>query len=57
MKPPTAVPVTCPECRSKIPLPVTRSLIVGNTASLYVDLGPLDEHLVVHVAEKILEEA
>lgn len=57
MKPPTAVPVRCPECGIRIALPVTRSLIVGNTASLYVDRGPLDEHMVVHVAERILEDA
>lgn len=57
MKPPTTVPVRCPECGTTVALPVTRSLIVGNTASLYVDRTPLDEHLVVHAAEKILEGA
>ena len=57
MKRRTSVPTYCPECGVPVALPVTRSLIVGNTASLYVDRGPLDEHLVVHDAEKILEDA
>lgn len=57
MKPPTSVPVRCPECGITVALPVTRSLIVGNTASIYVDRGPLDEHMVVHAAERVLEGA
>lgn len=57
MKPPTAVPVRCPECGATVALPVTRSLIVGNVASLYVDRGPLDEHMVVDEAERVLEGA
>ena len=57
MKPPTSVPVRCPECGTTVALPVTRSLIVGNTASIYVDRGPLDEHQIAHEAEKILEDA
>lgn len=55
MTPPTAIPVRCPDCGTRIALPVASCLIVGNTASLYVDRGPLDEHRVVHAAEKILE--
>lgn len=57
VKPQTAVPVRCPDCGITVALPVTRSLIVGNTASIYVDRGPLDEHMVVDEAEKILEGA
>ena len=57
MKRQTTVPVRCPECHTTVALPVTRSLIVGNTASLYVDRGPLEEHLVVCEAERLLEGA
>ena len=57
MKPPATIPVRCPECGARIALGVTRALIVGNTASIYVDRTALDEHMIVHAAEKILEDA
>lgn len=57
MKPPTAVPVRCPECGLRIALPVASCLTVGNVATVRLDSALLDEHMVVHQAEKILEGA
>ena len=54
---PSAYRVACPECFEPIMLPITQMLIIGNVASLFVDKTPLESHMVIHVAEKILEDA
>lgn len=55
---PTTVPMHCPDCGATVCLPVTRSLIARLlTGSDDIDYKPLDDHMVVCEAERILEAA
>lgn len=52
---PATVPVACPECGAKVPLPVIQTLIIGDTATIRIDGEALEAHMVVCAAERILE--